>query len=74
MNDIVDLLRDPGADLTRDDAIAEILRLRRVLLVLAADFKRAGNAASHMAEMQRLHKAAEYCRASALTSHDGGTP
>lgn len=66
MSDIVDLLRDPGSDLTRDDAIAEILRLRGVLLGLAADFERACNASRHMAEAQRLHKCAEYCRSSAL--------
>jgi hypothetical protein len=64
MSDIVELLHDQGNDVSRDDAIAEILRLRGILAGLAADFERASNATSYMAEATRLSKCAEFCRIS----------
>lgn len=64
MSDIVELLRDPGNDVTRESAIAEILRLRGILEGLAADFERACNATPYMAEAQRLDRCAKFCRTS----------
>ncbi|MDB5607751.1 MAG: hypothetical protein JWP25_4651 [Bradyrhizobium sp.] len=77
MSDIVELLRDPGNDVTRDDAIAEILRLRGVLEELAIGFDRARDATPYMAEAQRLDRCAKFCRGSALPPSEvggSGTP
>lgn len=72
-NDIIDLLRDPSSCVTREDAVAEILRLRGVLEELAVGFDRARSATTYTAEAQRLNRCAEFCR-TAQTTNNGVSP
>lgn len=76
MSDIVERLLSRPDDLNpvlKQDAAAEIKRLRDVLEGMASDFDRARDASRYVAEAQRLDACARLCRTSKLPSEQRGT-